>query len=153
MLHCGLHAVNAILQSLRHAPYTATEMDAITRRVHQREQELCPDGRDTEPQECGNYPLETLIVVLRLHNLSTEFEKPLAIIRNHFIVPRNVVGFLLGTGDHYVSIVRGSTEERWRLIDNGRLVDTDARSPFSLIARMAVPPRVVLRVISRRRPL
>jgi hypothetical protein len=150
MLHCGLHAVNALLGSLRRRPYLSSELDSITCRIHRKELEICPDGTDTIPQESGNYPLETLLVALRLQHLNAEFEKPLPESRRHIIISRTIVGYLIGTGDHYVSIVRGLGAERWRLFDNGRVVDTDPRSPFALMARMTVRPRVVLHVTRKR---
>jgi hypothetical protein len=151
MLHCGLHAVNALLNSVRLPPYHHTDLDAITAHVHARERELCPDGTDTVPQAAGNYPLETLLVALRRQGLRGEFEKPPPRARRFTIIPRTVVGFLLGTGDHYLAVTRGSGSEHWRLVDNGRVVDTDPRSPYALIARMSVPPRVVLHVVMKQK--
>lgn len=53
-LRCGLRAVNALLEASRRPPLTAEDLDAITARLHTREREVCPDGRDTVPDPEGN---------------------------------------------------------------------------------------------------
>ena len=153
MLHCGLHAINAILQNLRKTPYTSPELDAITREVHKKEVALCAEGLDTEPEVEGNYPLESLLVALKRQNLQGVYEKSQNSTRaRHVIIPRDVVGFLLGTGSHYLALVRTRSTtkgpSRWELVDNGNVVSIHTVSPFSVIQELQ--PRAVLRVVYSR---
>ena len=151
MLHCGLHAINAILLKIKKVPYTSIELDHITHEVHRRETQLCPQAKDTVPQQEGNYPLESLLVALRRQNLCAIFEKARSLDRGgHIIIPKNVVGFLLGTGNHYLAIVRTRPKERaashWELVDNGNVIGDPHASPFTIIQDLQ--PVAVLRVIS-----
>ena len=150
MLHCGLHAINAILQKVKKVPYTSIELDHITQEVHRRETHLCPEGTDTVPQREGNYPLESLLVALRRQNMRATFEKVHSLSRGgHVIIPRNVVGFLLGTGNHYLAVVRTRPTERgashWELVDNGNVIGGIHASPFTIIQDLQ--PVAILRVV------
>ena len=127
-LRCGLHAVNAILTaaggpSIRTCD--AAELDAITAELHRRERALCPEGRDTAPDPEGNYPVETLFVALRRRGLRSSYER-----RVRELVPRTVVGYLLGTGSHYLALVR--TRHNWQLFDDG-VPKVSAERPTTIV--------------------
>lgn len=139
------------------------DLDRITEQVHQRERALCPDATDTAPQPEGNYPLETLLVALRRRHFAAEYERPgRSRVVRHTVLPRVVVGFLIGTGDHYLAIARSGCH--WLLYDNGRVVDRhralnvhlrpahDPISPHALVDRLHTPPRALLRVIAKGPP-
>ena len=143
MLHCGLYAINAILDSIQLCPYRSEDLDAITRWIHCREKQLCPEAADTVPQVEGNYPVETLLVALRKRGLSGQYERPHK--ERYVLIRRTVVGFLIGTGNHYVAVTRmRGPGGRWRLVDNGRTTDQDPQSPYALIGRMSAKPCAVI---------
>ena len=144
MLHCGLHAINAVLESIQECPYGSEELDAITRGIHHREKQLCPEAVDTVPQVEGNYPVETLLVAMRLRGLSGAYERPRK--ERYVTIHRRVVGFLIGTGNHYVAVTRTRGPGRWQLVDNGRTVDHDPKSPYALIGRMSATPCAIIRI-------
>ena len=149
MLHCGLHAINAILAPLRKTLYSSEELDDMTVRVHHDECSICTDGTDTVPQVEGNYPLETLLRALHAHHLMVQFEKPQHLVKGRTVlVPRNVVGFLIGTGTHYLARVRKHKSPdgtRWQLVHNGVVVKDTGGAPFTVIQDLQ--PRAVLRVM------
>ena len=149
MLHCGLHAVNAILRPLRRPLYSSEDLDDMTVGVHNDERRICTDETDTIPQVEGNYPLETLLRALHAHQLSVQFEKAQHLVPGRtVIVPRNVVGFLIGTGTHYLALVRRHKSPdgtRWQLVDNGVVVRDTGGAPFTVIQDLR--PRAVLRVM------
>ena len=118
MLHCGLHAVNALLASdKRIRPATAAELDRINHRLHDLERAVHAEGEDLRPDARGNYPVEVLMQCLGRRGLSTQFVRHPNTARIH----RRTVGFLLATGDHYVAVVRERTTsgDGWGLYDNG----------------------------------
>lgn len=116
------HAINSILSQNGSRIYTHRELDRITEHVHDRERALCPDATDTAPQPEGNYPLETLLVALRRRQFAAEYERfARPRIVRHTVLPRSVVGFLIGTGDHYLAIARRGSH--WILYDNGVVTD------------------------------
>jgi hypothetical protein len=113
-LRCGLHAVNAILRAVPGARLCdADELDHITVELHRRETTLCPEARDTVPDGEGNYPVEALFVALRRRRLHAAYTRHTQRVESH-----HTVGFLLGTGSHYVAVVRDG-RGAWRLYDNG----------------------------------
>ena len=126
------------------------DLDDMTVRVHNDERSLCTDGTDTIPQAEGNYPLETLIRALHAHRLTVQFEKPQHFVKGRaVIVPRNVVAFLIGTGTHYLALVRrckSSDGTHWQLVDNGVVVSDTGGAPFVVI--QGLQPRAVLRVMA-----
>lgn len=83
-LHCGMHALNALLMSARtHPLYTAKELDGINRDLHALEQAWCPDGQDTVPQAEGNWPVDVLLVALRRRGLSGQFVRAPRLLLRH----------------------------------------------------------------------
>ena len=99
-------------------------MDELTQQLHEQERTLCPDGRDLVPEVDGNYPIETLIRALRHRRLTVVFDR-----LRRLLPVRRTVGYLLGTGDHYVVILYRAGV--WALVDDGRVVDTDRKSPHN----------------------
>jgi hypothetical protein len=93
------------------------------------------------------------LVALKRQNLQGVYEKSQNSTRaRHVIIPRDVVGFLLGTGSHYLALVRTRSTtkgpSRWELVDNGNVVSIHTVSPFSVIQELQ--PRAVLRVVYSR---
>ena len=165
MYQCGLRAVNSLLHRCRREPFQETEINDINRVVHARELELCSDGVDTLPDPEGNYPLEVLIVALRRRGLATSIVHPryygeAAQHRHRRLVMGDVVGFLVGTGNHYFSIVRGRDLCTWLKEDDDRPRETHPPaiamshhrngcahgSPYAMIGELKPLPSMVLQV-------
>jgi hypothetical protein len=134
-LHCGLHAVNAVLRAVGRRPYTAARLDDLTGALHARERRLCPTARDVAPDPRGNYPLETLLLALRRRGLCAEFVR--APYDRGAPADRRAAGYLVGTGDHYTAVVRDDRRSGWEHWDNGRVraawPDDGTRSPLSRV--------------------
>lgn len=147
-LRCGLRAVNALLDAAHRPLLEAAQLDDLTTALHERERAICPQGTDTAPHPEGNYPVETLILGLRSAGLRARYVHRR---RAHRRVaagvdrPSRTVGYLVGTGGHYVAVVRD--RPGWRLVDNGVTVDRDrGASPKPLLRRLGRPVAAVLRV-------
>lgn len=144
-LRCGLHAVNALLRAAGRSPVVAADLDAITARLHARERAVCPEGRDTAPDPEGNYPIETLIVALRRAGIRATYVRPTRGLatRTPARTRTPVVGFLVGTGGHYVAVVRDDAHSPWRVVDNGVTTATAT-------AQQPSPRQLVMRTLGRR---
>jgi hypothetical protein len=137
-LHCGLHALNAVLRATGRPPYAAARLDHLTRILHAREVSLCPDGRDVAPDPRGNYPLETLLLALKRRGLRPEFVRsPAADPRP--VDHRRTVGYLVGTGDHYTAVVRDARRTGWEWWDNGVLASVWPDDGASPLVRLPAP--------------
>lgn len=153
MLLCGWYALNALLGP--DDAFTLEELRAVNRAIHRHERAICPDGCDTAPEASGNFPIDVLIAALELRGRRTEHVHPRR--RLPAPLPREVIGYLVGTGVHYVAIVRdvraAPSLSVWMLVDDGH-VRLKAHSPAHLVSKMttgaAPPPRAVLRVWSKK---
>ena len=126
MLHCGLHAINALLLTANYPSESAETLDKITSRIYQTEREICSDGIDTKPDARGNYPIETLLFVLNQAGLKFKF----IVMGQSFQIPQRTIGFLIATGNHYAAIVQHKNKDQWRIIDNGNVVAHFHRTEF-----------------------
>lgn len=97
-LHCGLHALNALVAVDGGRPFRVSDLDRLTEWVHRRERTVCPEGVDTAPQPDGNYPLETLLVALRQRRYAPEFRRGRG--GEGASPPGRLLGYLVGTGRH-----------------------------------------------------
>jgi hypothetical protein len=143
-LHCGLHAVNALLRATGRAAYTAARLDHFTCVLHDRERSVCPDGRDVAPDPRGNYPLETLLLALKRRGLRAEFVR-LPVL--HRAAERRAAGYLVGTGDHYVAVVRDARRVGWEMWDNAAMVRAWPDDGTSPLSGLSVPVRTAVRLI------
>lgn len=73
MLHCGLHALNTLLLQAGCDSVSACHLNDVTKHLYDKEKEICSDTSDTKPDDRGNYPVETLLFVLRQANLQYKF--------------------------------------------------------------------------------
>lgn len=146
---CGWYALNALLGP--EDAYPLEELRAVNRAVHRLECSVCPGGRDTAPEASGNFPIDVLIAALERRGRKTEHVHPRR--RLPAPLPRDVSGYLIGTGEHYVAVVRDPKASAtpvsvWSLVDDGR-VHQKAHSPAHLVSSSGAQPRVVLRVWSK----
>ena len=103
--------MNAVLDRGGRDRFDATEMDALNRDVFSIERELCLEGSDTKPDPEGNDPIDVLLLALQSRGMATSFVHPRyfstdAMQRNPRPVSADVVGYLVGTGTHYLAVVR-----------------------------------------------
>ena len=121
-------AVNVLLLAGRERsspppPVTAAELDSINRDLHDREKEVYGEGEDllqVDPR--GNYPVEVLMAALRRRGYATGYIRPRSATTTADVERRSVVGYLLGTGDHYLALVRDrdrASARPWALYSNG----------------------------------
>lgn len=144
MLHCGLHAINAILEHHNLPLYTADQLDDLTQEVHRRERDVCPSGTDLVPHPEGYYPLETLILAMRNRRFRVAFvngERPGSAFQA-------AAGYVIGTGHHYLAVRPSRGDRGWELVDNGHRVRT-AATLRGLLQSITPRPQMVVSFFKR----
>lgn len=133
---CGLYALNALLDAARRQTtaaasdgdddafqtlFTREELDLLTEEVHRAERALCPEAVDTAPDAAGgNYPLEVLLRALQRRGLCAAFLPAVTRGAHEAEEGAAAVGYLIGTGRHYMALVRsGDLLPDWVLMDDG----------------------------------
>ena len=115
--------------------YDQETLDKLQAEVHRDEVQVCPEGRtgpllvvkkkrgntpnrDAVPAATGGYyTADTLVVALQRHELVVTFGTPSSVPPVH-----HLVGCIVGTGDHYVAVVRCPKHNGrvWMVVDNGQ---------------------------------